>query len=936
MTRKTAKNHFNARAPFNTDIGTAYYYRLAQLEEMGITSLTRLPYSIRVLLESLLRQCDGFEITKDDVISLAQWNPKAPHQHEIPFKPARVLLQDLTGVPCLVDLAAMRDAMLTLGGDPRKIQPQIPVDLVMDHSIQVDHFGTDDALRLNMMIELQRSHERYAFIRWGQQAFNNLRVIPPGIGIVHQVNLEYLTKGVRSTLEGDSKVVFPDTLVGADSHTTMINGLGIVGWGVGGIEAEAAMLGQPVYFLTPEVIGVKITGKLPEGTTATDLALTVVQTLRKRGVVEKFVEFYGPGLSQISLPDRATIANMATEYGATIGFFPVDDESLKYLRRTGRTQAEVALVEQYHKIQGLFRTDDLPYPEFTDTLEIDLSTIEPSLAGPKRPQDRIALSQMKTSFQSALGTPITSGGYGLQAPDLNKRASVSMNVKSKNQQSVQIGHGALVMAAITSCTNTSNPSVMIGAGLLAKKAVERGLRVPGYVKTSMAPGSRVVTEYLKVAGLIDALNTLGFNIIGYGCATCLGNSGPLPAHVAKAVTENNIIAAAILSGNRNFEGRVHPLIKANFLASPPLVVAYALAGTMDIDLVNEPLGEDQYGCPVFLRDIWPSQGEVAAAIAQTTNPETFARLYRDVGSSNPDWNAISSETSLLYPWNTKSTYIQNPPFFDEGVFARAIQNARVLAVFGDSITTDHISPVGSIPADSPAGCYLIEQGVERKNFNQYGARRGNDRVMVRGTFANIRIKNQMVPGVEGGATIHYPDGQPTTIFDAAMQYRREGVPLVIIAGKEYGTGSSRDWAAKGPLLLGVRAVLAESFERTHRSNLVGMGVLPLQFKPGQSAKSLGLTGQEVLTIEGISDEMTPKQDIIVTVETPDHTLFNFLMTARLDTAVEIEYYTNGGILSTVLSRLVDDSKLDDTEPAISGQIRTNAIAANSVFGQVTG
>jgi aconitate hydratase len=936
MTRKKAKNQFNARAIFHTDTGPAYYYRLAQLEDMGLTSLTRLPYSIRVLLEALLRHCDGFEITEEDVVSLAHWNPKAPQQREIPFKPARVLLQDLTGVPCLVDLAAMRDAMLALGGDPRKIQPQIPVDLVMDHSIQVDHFGTDDALRLNMMIELQRSRERYAFIRWGQQAFNNLRVIPPGVGIVHQVNLEYLTKGVCSTPEGDSNVVFPDTLVGADSHTTMINGLGIVGWGVGGIEAEAAMLGQLVYILTPEVVGVKITGKLPEGATATDLALTITQTLRKRGVVDKFVEFYGSGLSQISLPDRATIANMAPEYGATMGFFPVDAESLNYLRRTGRTQAEVTLVEHYHETQGLFRTDDLPYPEFTDTLEIDLTTIEPSLAGPKRPQDRIALSQLKTSFQSALGTPTNGGGYGLQVPDLYQHASVRINTESEDYKTVEIGHGALVMAAITSCTNTSNPSVMIGAGLLAKKAVERGLRVPSYVKTSMAPGSRVVTEYLKDAGLMDALNTLGFNIIGYGCTTCLGNSGPLPDHIAQAIADNNIVAAAVLSGNRNFEGRVHPLVKANFLASPPLVVAYALAGTMDIDLVNEPLGEDQYGCPVFLRDIWPSQEEVADAIARTSKPETFERLYRDLGSSNPDWNAISGETSLLYPWSSGSTYIQKPPFFDKGVSAQTIQNARVLAIFGDSITTDHISPVGSIPADSPAGRYLIDQGVERKDFNQYGARRGNDRVMVRGTFANIRIKNMMVPGVEGGATIHYPDGQPTTIFDAAMHYRREDVPMVIIAGKEYGTGSSRDWAAKGPLLLGVRAVLAESFERTHRSNLVGMGVLPLQFKPGQNAKSLGLTGQEMVTIDRIGAGMTPKQDISVTVEKPDHTRFNFLMMVRLDTAVEIEYYTNGGILPTVLSRLVDSSKLDDIEPTISGKIGTNGIAAHSVFGQASG
>lgn len=901
----TAKNPFGARATLNTGSGQARYYRLARLEEMGITSLARLPFSIRILLESLLRHCDGFEVTEEDVISLAQWNPKALNQREVPFKPARVLLQDLTGVPCLVDLAAMRDAMHALGGDASAIQPQIPVDLVMDHSIQVDHYGTDDALRLNTLIELQRSRERYAFIHWGQKAFSNLRVVPPGIGIVHQVNLEYLTTGVRAIPEDDATVVFPDTLVGADSHTTMVNGLGILGWGVGGIEAEAAMLGQPVYILTPEVVGVKITGKLPEGATATDLALTVTQTLRKRGVVDKFVEFYGPGLNQMSLPDRATIANMAPEYGATIGFFPVDAESLDYLRRTGRTAAEVALVERYHKAQGLFRTDDLPYPEFTDTLEIDLSSIEPSLAGPKRPQDRVALSQVKTTFQNALRAPASSGGYGVQAPDLNKRVSISVGADDHDQETADIGHGVLVIAAITSCTNTSNPSVMIGAGLLAKKAVERGLRVPGYVKTSMSPGSRVVTEYLRDAGLMDPLNKLGFNIAGYGCMTCLGNSGPLPDRVARAVIDNNIVAAAILSGNRNFEGRVNPLVKANFLASPPMVVAYALAGTVDIDLDHEPIGEDQSGCPIFLRDIWPSQQEISDTIARTSKPETFERLYHDVEHSNPDWNAVSSDDSLLYPWNADSTYIQEPPFFTEVAPIQTIQNARVLAIFGDSITTDHISPVGSIPVDSPAGRYLAGLGVQRPDFNQYGARRGNDRVMVRGTFANIRIRNRMVLGVEGGMTVHYPDGQLLTIFEAAMQYKREGVPVVVVAGKEYGTGSSRDWAAKGPLLLGVRAVLAESFERTHRSNLVGMGVLPLQFKPGQNAESLGLTGQEVLTIEGIHPQMTPKQDLIVKVEKPDHTVFTFAVTVRLETAVEIDYYVNGGILPTVLRRLVE-------------------------------
>ncbi|MBX3064241.1 MAG: aconitate hydratase AcnA [Anaerolineae bacterium] len=904
MSRPQVQDRFAARSTLDTLHGSAYYFRLAQLEDLGITTLARLPYSIRILLESLLRQCDGVQIAEDDVIRLAQWNAQAPQQREIPFKPARVLLQDLTGVPCLVDLAAMRDAMQARGGDINLVQPQIPVDLVMDHSLQVDHFGSDDALMLNSRIEMHRSRERYAFLRWGQSAFNKLRVVPPGVGIVHQVNLEYLTQGiwVVPAGDGDTSLVYPDTLVGADSHTTMINGLGIVAWGVGGIEAEAAMLGQPVYILTPEVIGVKITGKLPEGATATDLALTVTQTLRKRGVVDKFVEFYGPSLSQIALTDRATIANMAPEYGATMGYFPVDAGSLDYLRRTGRSAAQVALIEQYYRAQGLLRSDELPIPEYTDTLEIDLSSIEPSLAGPKRPQDRIALRQVKSTFQKALVAPISSGGYGLT--DLKQRAAVQANGSGQDHGELEIGHGALVIAAITSCTNTSNPSVMIGAGLLAKKAVERGLRVPDYVKTSMAPGSRVVTEYLKEAGLLEALNTLGFNVVGYGCTTCLGNSGPLPQQVAQAVTGSNLVAAAILSGNRNFEGRVNPLVKANFLASPPLVVAYALAGTMDIDLVNDPIGSDLDGNPVYLRDIWASQQEVADVMAQSAKPETFERLYRNVEFSNPDWNAMSGVDNLLYDWNADSTYIQKPPFFDDAAPIQDICNARVLAIFGDSITTDHISPVGSISADTPAGRYLLEQGVERKDFNQYGARRGNDRVMARGTFANIRIKNRMLGEVEGGLTLHYPDGSLTTIFEAAMQYKQEGTPCVIIAGKEYGTGSSRDWAAKGPLLLGVRAVLAESFERTHRSNLVGMGVLPLQFKSGQNAQTLGLTGEELLTIEGIHAQMQPKQDVIVTVEKPDHSLFSFVVTARLDTVVDIDYYANGGILPTVLNRLL--------------------------------
>lgn len=901
---KAKDRYFGARATIDTGNGQAYFYQLARLEAMGITTLERLPFSIRILLESLLRNCDGFEITEEDVVSLARWSPGAPKHREIPFKPARVLLQDLTGVPCLVDLAAMRDAIQARGGNPSKIQPQIPVDLVMDHSIQVDHFGSEDALRLNTMIDQQRSSERYDFLQWGQNAFDNLRVVPPGNGIVHQINLEYLTKGMRSRPEENGTVIFPDTLVGADSHTTMINGLGIVGWGVGGIEAEAAMLGQPVYIITPEVIGVKITGKLPERTTATDLALTVTQTLRKRGVVDKFVEFYGSGLSQMSLPDRATIANMAPEYGATMGYFPVDNESLSYLRRTGRSEADVALVEHYHKTQGLFRTDDMPYPEFTETLEIDLSSIEPSLAGPKRPQDRVPLSQVKKTFRSAMNTPTANGGYGLQTADLNTHAEPTK--QAQDRKIAEVGHGALVIAAITSCTNTSNPSVMIGAGLLAKKAVERGLRVPSYVKTSMAPGSRIVTDYLDKAGLTEALNTLGFNVVGYGCMTCLGNSGPLPEAVAQDVTDHNLVAAAILSGNRNFEGRVNPLVKANYLASPPLVVAYALAGTMDIDLLNEPIGEDSVGNPVFLRDIWPSQQEIADTITQTSSRESYAQIYNGLSKSGSARNGTSNTDDLLYRWNPDSTYIQKPPFVAEATPVQTITNARVLAIFGDSITTDHISPVGNISKNSPAGHYLMERGTQPQDFNQYGARRGNDRVMVRGTFANIRIRNLMVPGVEGGMTLHYPDAQTTTIFDAAMAYKQEGIPLVIIAGKEYGTGSSRDWAAKGPLLLGVKAVIAESFERTHRSNLVRMGVLPLQFKPRENAQTLGLTGAEILHIEGLDGELTPKQDVVVKVMKADQTVFSFVTTLRLDTPIEIVYYNKGGILPTVLQRLSEN------------------------------
>jgi aconitate hydratase len=902
------KNRLGARATFDTGSGgTAYYYRLSRLDEMGITNVSRLPFSIKVLLEAVLREMDGFIVTEDDVRNLAQWNARQPVAREVPFKPARVILQDFTGVPCISDLAAMRDAVNRLGGDPKRIQPQIPVDLVIDHSVQVDKFGSTDALQFNATREMERNRERYEFMRWGQNAFENFRVVPPAIGIVHQVNLEYLAKGVLTRPEDDSIVAFPDSLVGTDSHTTMINGLGVVGWGVGGIEAEACMLGQPIYILTPEVIGVKLTGRLPDGATATDLALTVTQMLRKRGVVDKFVEFYGSGLSQMSLPDRATIANMSPEYGATMGFFPVDSETLNYLRRTGRSEAEVTLVERYMKEQGLFRTDDTPDPEFTDTLALDLGSVEPSLAGPKRPQDRVRLADMKTAFQTSLRAQTNNRGFALEGADLEKHAVV----KDENGNEVEIGHGAVVIAAITSCTNTSNPSVMLGAGLLARKAVERGLKVPSYVKTSMAPGSRVVTEYLKDAGLMDDLEQLGFHVVGYGCTTCIGNSGPLPEKVAQAVNDNNIVAAAVLSGNRNFEGRINPYVKANYLASPPLVVAYALAGTTDIDLVNEPIGKDENGTPVYLRDIWPTQDEIAETIAQTSKPEVFRKLYSNVGTSNPMWNEIPSKESLLYNWDSSSTYIQEPPFFEnlslKPTPLHDITGARVLAVLGDTITTDHISPAGSIAENSPAGRYLIEHGVQKRDFNQYGTRRGNDRVMVRGTFANVRLKNLMVPGVEGGVTIHYPTGEQMFIFDAAMRYKADGVPLVVIAGKEYGTGSSRDWAAKGTALLGVKAVLAESYERIHRSNLVGMGVLPLQFREGQNAETLGLTGAEIISIEGIHDNMLPKSEVTVRVEKSDGNTFSFPMTARLDTPVEVAYYANGGILPAVLRDLLSEA-----------------------------
>ncbi|HSB68103.1 MAG TPA: aconitate hydratase AcnA [Candidatus Methylomirabilis sp.] len=893
---------FGARAALQTEHGPVTLFRLGALQKAGLApGLDRLPFSIKILLEAVLRNVDGELVTENDVRNLAGWRPSAPTTVEVPFMPARVLLQDLTGVPAVVDLASMRTAVKRLGGDPRKINPLVPVDLVIDHSVQVDVVAVADALQRNGEIEFDRNRERFEFLRWGQKAFANFRVVPPATGICHQVNLEFLATVVTTRQQNGGVVAFPDTLVGADSHTTMINGLGVLGWGVGGIEAEAGMLGQPLYMAAPPVVGFKLTGRLRDGVTATDVALTVTQLLRKKGVVEKFVEFYGSGLSQLSLPNRATLANMAPEYGATVGFFPVDRETLDYLRRTGR-QVHVDLVERYTKEQGLFRTDATPDPEFTDTLELDLGSVEPSLAGPKRPQDRVPLGKMKTGFQQALTAPVKERGFGLPAEETSRKVTVSFNGKR-----AEIGHGAVVIAAITSCTNTSNPSVLLGAGLLARKAAARGLTVPPYVKTSLAPGSKVVTEYLKKTGLLKDLEALGFHLVGYGCTTCIGNSGPLAEPVVKAISEGKLVAAAVLSGNRNFEGRISPHVKANYLASPPLVVAYALAGRTDLDLTSEPIGTDKNGKPVFLSDIWPSEKEIADQEAMISG-EMFSATYGNVFDGNPTWNAIRIGEGDLYDWKDASTYIQDPPFFQGLTMDPApigeIRNARVLAILGDSVTTDHISPAGDIPEKSPAGRYLKSRGVEKKDFNTYGARRGNDRIMARGTFANIRLKNFMVPGVEGGVTIHVPSGERMDIFDAAERYKAEGTPLVVIAGKEYGSGSSRDWAAKGPLLLGVRAAIAESFERIHRSNLVGMGVLPLQFKGGQNAESLGLTGKEKLTIVGIGGNITPRQDVTVGVERPDGTKTSFVVTARLDSAVDINYYRNGGILHTVLRNLV--------------------------------
>jgi aconitate hydratase len=900
MPSTRAFNSLGARAQLDAQ---HHYYRLARLSELGLApGLARLPFSIKVLLEAVLRNVDGYLVTEDDVKRLAGWQAARPDPRELPFMPARVVMQDFTGVPCVVDLAAMRDAVKRLGGDPKRINPLVMVDLVIDHSVQVDFSGSELALQRNAEVEFSRNRERYEFLRWGAQSFTNLRIVPPATGIIHQVNLEYLAQGVLTKPDADGALLaIPDTLVGTDSHTTMINALGVLGWGVGGIEAEAVMLGQPLYMVAPQVVGFKLHGALREGVTATDLTLTVVQMLRQKGVVDKFVEFYGSGLSTMSLPDRATIANMAPEYGATMGFFPTDAETLAYLRRTGRAAA-ADLVEKYTQAQGLFRTDDLPDPEFTDTLELNLDEVVPSLAGPKRPQDRVAMSDLKNAFEKALSAPVAERGYGLDDGRLQASAMLA-----DNGNSVEMHHGAVVIAAITSCTNTSNPSVMVGAGLLAKKAVEAGLTVKPYVKTSMAPGSKVVHEYLAKSGTLPFLEQLGFNIVGYGCTTCIGNSGPLSDAVNQAIQDGELVSAAVISGNRNFEGRVHPQVKANFLASPPLVVAYALAGTTAIDLTHEPLGTGKDGQPVYLRDIWPSQQEVAQTIARSIDSAMFTKSYQNVFLENEMWNNIPVSGGDLYAWGAGTTYIHQPPFFEglppQPAPLQAITGARVLGMFGDSITTDHISPAGNIAKDSPAGAYLIEHGVQPRDFNQYGTRRGNHEVMMRGTFANIRLKNLLLGGEEGGNTLHLPDGAKLSIFDAAMQYEQEGTPLVILAGKEYGTGSSRDWAAKGTLLLGVRAVIAESFERIHRSNLVGMGVLPLVYQPGESAAGLGLTGRETYTLAGISDSLQPRQALTVTATGDDGKVISFTVIARLDTPVEVDYYKNGGILPTVLRHL---------------------------------
>jgi aconitate hydratase len=916
-------NSFGSRATLDVAGRKYTFFHLDALRDLSKGNVDRLPFSLKILLENLLRNEDGAFVKKADIEAMASWDVRAKAEKEIAFRTSRVLLQDFTGVPAVVDLAAMRDAMKALGGDPQKINPLQPVDLVIDHSVQVDEYGSAAALMINTSLEFERNQERYVFLRWGQDALRNFSVVPPGTGICHQVNLEYLARVVFTQDVDGETLAYPDSLVGTDSHTTMVNGLGVMGWGVGGIEAEAAMLGQPASMLIPEVVGFKLFGKLPPGATATDLVLTCTEMLRKKKVVGKFVEFYGSGLSSLSLADRATIANMAPEYGATMGFFPVDTETLKYLRLSGRSEELIAVVEAYTKAQGLFRTDATPDPEFTDTLELDLATVEPSLAGPKRPQDRVPLSKSKAMFREALAAEIEKVGGGaaakkMQAASAEPELSVAVLPETKQQaeeeapsvtmhgETFPLRNGAVVLAAITSCTNTSNPSVMLAAGLLARKAVERGLKSKPWVKTSCAPGSKVVTEYYEKAGVMSALDQLGFNIVGYGCTTCIGNSGPLPPPVSDAVEQHKLMVAAVLSGNRNFEGRVNPLTRFNYLASPPLVVAYALAGRMDIDFQSEPLGVGKDG-PVFLRDIWPTPQEVEDTILSSVKREMFQKEYADVFKGDEEWRGLSVPKGDSFAWDDKSTYVKNPPYFEGMTMTppgiTPITGARVLAMLGDSITTDHISPAGNIPAASPAGKWLIEHGVEKKDFNSYGARRGNHEVMMRGTFANIRLRNELVPGTEGGWTTMGEGQEKTTIYDASMEYQKKGTPLVIVAGKEYGTGSSRDWAAKGTLLLGVRAVIAESFERIHRANLVGMGVLPLEFTNGETRQSLGLTGYEEYAIQGLDESLRPRQRLTVVAKGKDGER-KFEVLARIDTPEEMSYYRHGGILPYVLRQLV--------------------------------
>jgi aconitate hydratase len=891
-------NSFGSKTDLNVASTRFEYFSLEQAERSGAGAVSKLPFSLKVMLENLLRFEDGLSVTAEDVRALVESATNRPSEKEIAFRPARVLMQDFTGVPAIVDLATMRDVINKMGGDPKKINPLQQVDLVIDHSVQVDQFGNAGAFSFNADRELERNRERYIFLKWGQKAFQNCRVVPPDTGIVHQVNLEYIASVVFVETRNGTQCAYPDTVVGTDSHTTMINGMGVVGWGVGGIEAEGAMLGQPLSMLIPLVVGFKLTGQLREGATATDAVLTVTQMLRAKGVVGKFVEFYGPGLATLSLADRATIGNMAPEYGATIGFFPIDAETLNYMRLTGRDPAQVNLVESYAKAQGLFRTAETPEPAFNDTLELDLSSVEPSLAGPRRPQDRIGLKESKEVFRSSLRAML----------DKQTQKSSGPVTVTTNGTKYELDHGAVVIAAITSCTNTSNPSVMVAAGLLAKKAVERGLTVKPWVKTSLAPGSRVVTDYLAETGLMSYLEALRFHLVGYGCTTCIGNSGPLPEPVSNAVKNAGLLVAAVLSGNRNFEGRINPQVRANYLASPPLVVAYAIAGSMDVDLNVEPLGRDPNGTSVYLRDIWPNQQEVQRVIESTIRADMFRKAYEESLKGDERWKALEAPTGELFQWDENSTYVKRPPFFDDmppqAPPLRDIRGARVLAVLGDSVTTDHISPAGSIPADSPAGKYLIAHGISPKDFNSYGARRGNHEVMMRGTFANIRLRNMMAPGTEGGWTLRLPDKTVTTIFDAAMQYQSEGVPLMILAGKEYGSGSSRDWAAKGPRLLGIRAVLAESFERIHRSNLVGVGIVPLQFKSGQNLETLGLTGFETFDIEGLAGEIRPGQNVKIRARSDNGKEHNFEAVVRIDTPYEIQYYRHGGILQYVLRQLV--------------------------------